>query len=142
MHAGLLCRAGAYPIYSVAHIYGWVYVSCMTIEPVTLFRLLADETRLRSLLLLAREGELCVCELVYALGLIQPKVSRHLAALREAGVVVDRRAGQWIYYRLNPELPEWAGTAIAAAVAGDAKFATDRECLLAMPNRPGAARCA
>jgi len=53
------------------------------------FQLLSDETRLRCLLLLQKEGELCVCELVYALDIIQPKISRHLAALRDAGIVTD-----------------------------------------------------
>ena len=114
----------------------------MLVDPVHFFRMLADETRLRCLLLLAVEGELCVCELVHALELIQPKVSRHLAALREAGVVTDRREGQWIYYRLNDALPEWAKTAIHAAVAGGEQFVADGSALSAMPNRPGAARCA
>ena len=50
-----------------------------------LLALLADETRLRALVLLARNDELCVCELTSALDVVQPKVSRHLAALREAG---------------------------------------------------------
>ena len=73
-----------------------------------LFSLLADPTRLRCVVLLQREGELCVCELVRALDLSQPKVSRHLAVLREGGVVEDRRAGQWVHYRLHPALPAWA----------------------------------
>ncbi|MFW6060000.1 MAG: ArsR/SmtB family transcription factor [Phycisphaeraceae bacterium] len=64
-----------------------------------LFRALADPTRLRVLNLL-RDGERCVCELVDVIGGPQPKISRHLAHLREAGLVVSRRRGQWIYYRL------------------------------------------
>ena len=64
-----------------------------------LFRALADETRLRIVALLSH-GELCVCHLEEALRLSQPKVSRHLAALRSAGVVEDRRDGTWVYYRL------------------------------------------
>ena len=67
-----------------------------------LFKALADETRLRIVALLAH-GELCVCHLEEALGLSQPKVSRHLATLRAAGVVEDRREGTWVYYRLLPQ---------------------------------------
>lgn len=64
-----------------------------------LFKALADETRLRIVALLSH-GELCVCHLEEALRLSQPKVSRHLATLRAAGVVLDRREGTWVYYRL------------------------------------------
>lgn len=76
--------------------------------PLTLFKLLADETRLLSVLLIAEQGELCVCELTCALQQIQPKISRHLAMLRKAQLLLDRRQGQWVYYRLNPLLPDWA----------------------------------
>lgn len=110
-----------------------------------LFRALADPTRLRCLLLLQREGELCVCELTHALGESQPKVSRHLAQLREAGIVSDRRQGLWVYYRLHPELPAWAGAVLAATVAGvigEPPFCNDRASLCDMPNRPGARCCA
>jgi ArsR family transcriptional regulator, arsenate/arsenite/antimonite-responsive transcriptional repressor len=67
-----------------------------------LFKALGDETRLRIVALLSH-GELCVCHLEEALGLSQPKVSRHLATLRAAGVVEDRRDGTWVYYRLLPQ---------------------------------------
>ena len=89
----------------------------MSIQLNQFFQLLSDETRLRSLMLIQQEGGLCVCELVYALNVIQPKVSRHLAALRDAGVVTDRRQGQWIYYRLNPDLPDWARQVIDSTAA-------------------------
>ena len=115
----------------------------MDLQPPQLFQLLSDETRLRSLLLM-QQGELCVCELVHALGVIQPRVSRHLAALRDAGVVSDRRQGQWIYYRLHPDLPEWARRIIevtAAGVEGREPFSGDLRALLDMPNRPGAGCC-
>lgn len=117
----------------------------MTISPSQLFQLLSDETRLRCLLLMHQEGELCVCELTHALEVIQPKISRHLAALRDAGVVLDRRQGQWVYYRLHPELPEWLGRVIEETAAGAVKqppFCNDRATLLQMPNRPGSACCA
>ena len=63
-----------------------------------LFKALADDTRLRILALLL-EGELCVCELIAALGLPQSTVSRHLAYLRNSGWVQDRRQGVWMYYQ-------------------------------------------
>jgi ArsR family transcriptional regulator len=66
-----------------------------------LFRAFADRTRLRILCLL-RQGELCVCDLVAVLKVPQPKASRHLAYLRKAGLVLTRKEGQWIYYRLAP----------------------------------------
>jgi len=109
------------------------------------FQLLSDDTRLRCLLLMQQEGELCVCELVHALGVIQPKVSRHLATLRDHGVVTDRRSGQWIYYQIDPDLPAWARHVIEATVSAAAPrdpFANDLAVLAQMPNRPGAARCA
>ena len=68
-------------------------------EAVQLFKALADETRLR-ILNLAAHRELCVCQIVEALGLGQSKVSRHLAHLRNAGLVNDRREGLWMYYSL------------------------------------------
>lgn len=67
-----------------------------------LFKALGDETRLRIVALLSH-GELCVCHLVEALSLSQPKVSRHLAILRSAGVVDHRREGTWVYYGLAPQ---------------------------------------
>jgi DNA-binding transcriptional ArsR family regulator len=71
------------------------------------FQALADTTRLRCLMLMVAEEEVCVCEMTHALGEIQPKVSRHLAALRAAGFILDRREAQWMYYRLHPDLPAW-----------------------------------
>lgn len=64
-----------------------------------IFRAFADRTRLRVLHLL-QPGELCVCDLVEALDVPQPKVSRHLAYLRRAGLVRARKQGLWSYYRL------------------------------------------
>lgn len=78
-----------------------------TLSPIELFKALSDEIRLKSLLLLEDEGELCVCELMTALNEPQPKISRHLALMREAAVVVDRRQGQWVFYRLNSQAPAW-----------------------------------
>src|SRR5271163_1952881 len=74
-----------------------------TAEPldvsIELFKAFADPVRLRLLHLLA-DGEVCVCHLHEALGLPQSTVSRHLAYLRKRGLVLGRKQGQWVYYRL------------------------------------------
>ncbi len=69
-------------------------------ELVTLFKALSDETRLRIIKLLEEE-ELCVCDITAALDMVQPKVSFHLSALKEAGLIKDRKEGKWIHYSLN-----------------------------------------
>ncbi len=69
-------------------------------ELVTIFKALADETRLRILKLLD-DRELCVCDLVEALNTIQPRISFHLAVLKEAGLILDRKEGRWCHYRLD-----------------------------------------
>lgn len=66
----------------------------------TLFKALSDETRLRILKLL-EHGELCVCDIVAALDMIQPKVSFHLGVLKEAGLIKDRKQGKWIHYSID-----------------------------------------
>ena len=71
----------------------------------TLFAALADENRLR-LLHLMRDGEMCVCYLQGTLNTNQPKVSRHLAYLRRAGLVEARRQGKWMYYSLKKQQPK------------------------------------
>ncbi|MHA6493477.1 metalloregulator ArsR/SmtB family transcription factor [Pseudomonas borbori] len=86
------------------------------LTPTTVFKCLADETRIRTLLLIAREQELCVCELTCALAESQPKVSRHLAQLRTCGLLADRRQGQWVYYRLHPNLPDWVISVLHATL--------------------------
>lgn len=75
--------------------------------PIDLFKALADTTRLSTLNLILKEGELCVCELTEALDLPQPKMSKHLARLRNDGFLVTRRKDQWVYYRLADTLPDW-----------------------------------
>jgi len=68
-------------------------------RPDALFRAMSDPTRL-AILRLLDPGELCVCDIVAALRVPQPKASRHLAYLRRSGLVEARRDGQWSYYRL------------------------------------------
>lgn len=117
----------------------------MNMTSESFFAAMAHPLRLRALVLLQTEGELCVCELTHGLRAAQPTVSRHLAQLREAGIVLDRREGLWIHYRLHPDLAPWAQNvlrATAEGVADTAPFAADRQVLADMPNRPGARCCA
>jgi ArsR family transcriptional regulator, arsenate/arsenite/antimonite-responsive transcriptional repressor len=71
------------------------------------FKVLADEARLQMLWLLSNHKELCVCDVMAALGITQSKASRHLGTLRHAGLVTDRRKGLWTYYALRT--PDDAG---------------------------------
>ncbi|MBR7887619.1 metalloregulator ArsR/SmtB family transcription factor [Marinomonas sp. A79] len=77
-------------------------------NPCKFYKCLADDTRLHSLMLISRVEEACVCELMAAMELDQPKMSRHLAELRKCGILQDERRGKWVYYRLHPDLPSWA----------------------------------
>jgi len=107
------------------------------LDPVSVFKCLADETRARATLLIAREGELCVCELVCALDDSQPKISRHLAQLRTCGLLLDRRQGQWVYYRLNPQLPEWVREMLQTTLAASTAWLEENSArLAAMGDRP------
>lgn len=87
-------------------------------DTISFLKCLADSTRLRMLLLIQAESELCVCELVQALELSQPKISRHLALMKSTGLLLDRRQGQWIHYRLQDNLPQWAKNIIDNAAEG------------------------
>jgi ArsR family transcriptional regulator len=69
-------------------------------ELTTVFKALSDETRLRIIKLL-EQGELCVCDITAALDMVQPKISFHLSALKEAGLIKDRKQGKWIHYSLD-----------------------------------------
>jgi ArsR family transcriptional regulator, arsenate/arsenite/antimonite-responsive transcriptional repressor len=69
-------------------------------ELTNIFKALSDETRLRVLKLL-EHGELCVCDVVAALDMVQPKVSFHLRILKEAGLLKGRKDGKWIHYRID-----------------------------------------
>ena len=91
-------------------------------DPVQFYKCLADETRLRCLLLVEHEAELCVCELMQALDEIQPKVSRHLAQLRQCELLLDRKQGQWVFYRINPVLPAWAKSVLQATSEANMPF--------------------
>ena len=73
----------------------------LLLTPLQLFKTLSDDTRLSIVLLLREMGELCVCDIGAALDAPQPKISRHLGMLRDAGVLLDRKEGKWVYYSLD-----------------------------------------
>ena len=111
----------------------------MMIDADALIQALADGTRLRALVLMSRERSLCVCELIAALDVPQPKMSRHLAALRALDIVEDTRIANRVFYRLHPGLPEWARGVIhrlAEGLLAPPDFATIQRRLHAFPNRP------
>ena len=112
-------------------------------KQIEIFQMLGDQTRLRALALMQDQGELCVCELVAALDLSQPKISRHLAALRDAGLLTSRRDAQWVFYHITPTLPDWQQQVVSAALTGikdEAILKQDATRLQDMKNRPE--RCA
>jgi len=80
-----------------------------TSDLVPLFSALADATRMRLLNLMA-DREVCVCFFVEILGQSQPKISRHLAYLRNASLVQSRREGKWMHYSIKPPTDEAAAT--------------------------------
>ena len=113
-------------------------------SPAQFFKCLSDETRLRCIALLQKQGKLCVCELTAALDLSQPKISRHLALLRQCGLLLDSREGQWVYYQINPMLPDWAFPILANALTAveiTAQFQNDLERLHNLEGRPDLAAC-
>jgi len=69
------------------------------------FQILSDTTRIRILLLLDKH-ELCVCQLMGALGMSQPRISQQLGVLKQGELVINSRKGNWIYYKINPELTD------------------------------------
>lgn len=106
----------------------------------TFTKALADQTRLRILMLLLGRGELCVCDLTTALDLSQPKISRHLAVLREAGLLLDRKAGLWVHYQLHPGLPVWVMQVLSglqAGTAAEALYQDDGQRLVSLTHRTG-----
>src|SRR5260370_41685594 len=97
-----------------------------------LFKALADRTRLR-LISLIGDSEVCVCFFVAILKTSQPKISRHLAYLRRAGIVAARREGKWMHYRLTEPRDEHAARIfreVRAALAEHPELQRDREKLL------------
>lgn len=91
-------------------------------NPLQLFKCLADDTRLKLVLLVASLNEACVCDLTDALDLEQPKISRHLAELRNCRVLHGERRGRWVYYQLDANLPAWAVNVINTTMENNAEF--------------------
>ncbi len=97
---------------------------------VNIFKSLADETRLRLLLLLQSRAERCVCDLMHALDMPQSTVSRHLAYLKKNGWLHDRRGGVWMYYSLKRDLDPFLQAQLVLVIstlAGDADSRADQE---------------
>lgn len=91
-------------------------------DPAIFFSALADRTRLR-LLNLMRDGEVCVCFFAETLGTNNPKISRHLAYLKRAGLVTGRRDGKWMHYQIS----EPKQKAAAEILAGIMKMLSDNQ---------------
>lgn len=103
-----------------------------------LFRALADRTRLRLINLMA-DNEVCVCFFVEALKMSQPKISRHLAYLRRAGIVGVRREGKWMHYRLIVPKDKNAARMLRqlrAALAASEEMRRDRARLMGLCCSP------
>ncbi|BDX07199.1 metalloregulator ArsR/SmtB family transcription factor [Planctobacterium marinum] len=94
-------------------------------NPLSFYKCLADDTRLKSLLLIQETGEACVCDLMRALQLEQPKISRHLAGLRKCQIVQDERRGKWVFYKVHPQLPQWAKQVLALSAQDNLSFYED-----------------
>jgi ArsR family transcriptional regulator, arsenate/arsenite/antimonite-responsive transcriptional repressor len=86
-------------------------------DPVTLLAALAEPTRLAAMRLLWDGQEHCVCELMERLGATQSRMSRHMATLKTAGLVIDRRDAQWVRYRRIPDLPPAVVSLVEAALS-------------------------
>lgn len=76
-------------------------------ECLLFFKAMADDTRLKIILMLMYESELCVCELTHALELSQPKISRHIALLKKQQLLSERKSGRWVYYSMAKSLSQW-----------------------------------
>lgn len=91
-------------------------------DPVAFYKCLSEDTRLKCLLLITLKGELCVCDLISALKLSQPKVSRHLAELRKCGILSDQRRGKWVFYQIDQRIPNWAREVLAITTNDNQAF--------------------
>ena len=106
---------------------------------IDFFKVLADDTRLRCLAIIAEHKEVCVCELIHALRLPQSKISRHLAIMKLNNIVSQRRHGQWVLYSMHPELTAFKKHIIETTVnelKQKDNFIEDNKKLLHMKDRP------
>jgi len=126
-------------LYICISIYEELPVSRAHPTPSALFRAFADPTRLRLLGLLQERPEICVCDLCQVLGESQPKVSRHLATLRRAGLVQVRREGRWKLYalaRARSDLQRTLLRCVSSCLGEFPLLAEDRARLRALAPRP------
>lgn len=108
-------------------------------KPEAFFSILSDPTRLRALMLIQAEREVCVCELTFTLNESQPKISRHLGLMRDMGIVESRREGTWMHYRIKSSLPEWSKEILRqvhAQLKVLSPYREDKKQLTQMSNRP------
>jgi ArsR family transcriptional regulator len=107
-------------------------------DPISFYKTLTDNIRLKTLMMTHYHGELCVCELMEAMEEdSQPKVSRNLAVLKKSKIITDRKHGQWVFYRINPNLPLWAKTVIAQTTENNIPLINNElQRLNTMKNRP------
>ncbi len=106
---------------------------------VKTFSAMADPLRLRCLALLTENKELCICEFVFTMKEPQPKISRHMMTLRDAGLVKSRKDAQWLHYRLAKDLPDWQLNALRSAcdaMKQEGQHKRDVKRLGTMTNRP------
>ena len=110
----------------------------LDIAPNEFYKCLTDDIRLKALMLTHYHGELCVCELMAALDEeSQPKLSRNLAVLKKSQIIIGRKHGQWMFYRINPALPQWIKTVIAQTTRHNISLISDSiQTLKTMDNRP------
>jgi len=116
----------------------------MDIQADDFYSALSHPMRLRATLLIKQMDELCVCELTHALDLAQPVISRHLAQLKEAGILLARKQGLWVYYRLSDALPNWALDVIQTTTNGitsTSPYKDDLQALHTMSDRPNQVCC-
>jgi ArsR family transcriptional regulator len=109
-----------------------------TFDKEQFFSALADRTRLRLLNLMA-DGEICVCFFTETLGESQPKISRHLAYMRRAGIVEARRDGKWMHYRISEPDDDHAVRLLRSVIdwlRQDHEMQRDRQNLVAMCCTP------
>lgn len=109
-----------------------------TFDPISFYKCLTDDIRLKTLMLTHYHGELCVCELMHALQEdSQPKVSRNLAVLKKANILSARKHEQWVFYRINYELPQWAKSVIAQTTENNSSLISESlQRLAEMQTRP------
>jgi len=116
-------------------------ISTLDVRPLSrALKALGDETRLRMVALLSH-GELCVCHLEQALELSQSNTSRQLMVLRAAGLVEPRRDGNWVFYRLAPQLDELCKSQVRALVTAFARRGVLRQDVARLLRSKGPKSC-